>query len=217
MQHPISRQSGLLLNLLVGLEQLPIHRCAPWLRRWLYAVRRRLYPHDILTGLYHHRAFSQRLQEALLAGKAGALLWADIDFLAWVNHSFGHFEGDKCLQHFAGLWSDTASGRLVGRLGGDKFVMYTEQASEAESLAEQFRARVEQDEPLNQLRMRVSEGHAQGAPVHVPGPLLTVSIGVGYARAATSFDELVQAAEKCAWKAKASGRNRVVAERPDHV
>jgi len=197
-------------NWLLRLERMSNRRRAPWLKPWAYRTRVFLFQRDFLTGLFTRPAFIKRVDSALATGKAGALLFVDIDGFAWVNHTLGHVRGDECLQEVAGLLGDTAARRLLGRVGADEFVVYTTNAVEAEELAEQLRLRVERDESLKATREAVQQSPEFCSDWNDRySPVLTVSIGVIYASAGTSCEPLLQAAKTTLLDAKRAGRNRV--------
>lgn len=91
---------------------------------------------DPLTGLASARGLSEAIQKRLQASKKFALLYLDMDGFKQVNDRYGHAVGDMLLIQVAEvLKSNIASADLVGRRGGDEFVIV---------LAEQDRAGAEQ-------------------------------------------------------------------------
>lgn len=84
---------------------------------------------DGLTGLANRRSFDDALLEELHRSSrnqsALTLLLIDVDFFKHYNDSYGHVEGDKCLQRLAKVLEDTVkrSGELVARFGGEEFAV----------------------------------------------------------------------------------------------
>jgi diguanylate cyclase len=199
-------------RLYVALMQLQ-HLLGPRLGAPVGKLRWRLYRHDFLTGLYNRVAFAKRVNAALAEGKTGALVYLDVDHFKYVNDTWGHVEGDACIQHLAGLLRETAAGRLLGRIGGDEFGVYTELSSEAADLAERIRSRVERDRRFEEKRVlvpkRISPAPDAIYAIPVPGTLLTVTVGVAHAKPGSTFDELLRAADEAQHSAKKAGRNRV--------
>jgi diguanylate cyclase (GGDEF)-like protein len=192
------------------LERLPIGWQAAAPSLWLARLRGRLYPYDFVTGLYTRGAFIQRVEAALAAGRAGALLAVDVDNFAWVNLVHGHVKGDECLRHMGVLLREAAAGRLIGRLAGDEFFVYTEVASEVAEVAERIRSRFERDRMFDQLRPAVPRRPSANSPGHgYWGSLLTVSIGVAHASPRSSIEQLMRAAGEAQLSVKAAGRNGV--------
>lgn len=84
--------------------------------------------HDDLTGALARAAFVHRVEEAMAArridGGALAVLWVDLDGFKRINDVLGHQCGDAVLRLVADRLEDVASeGDVVGRIGGDEFVV----------------------------------------------------------------------------------------------
>lgn len=159
---------------------------------------------DELTGLYNRRYVLAHLNEILTRQSESsgeiALMLFDIDHFKKVNDSHGHPAGDDVLRELAGrALRQVRSVDLVGRLGGEEFVVVMPETSLAGALvvAERFRAAVAA-EPF------VVEGGTASVPV-------TVSIGVAVAVDATeTLESLLKRADDALYAAKHAGRNRVV-------
>jgi diguanylate cyclase (GGDEF)-like protein/PAS domain S-box-containing protein len=83
---------------------------------------------DPLTGLMNRRRFEDQVEtvllECMLADRAVALLFMDLDGFKAVNDSLGHAAGDALLQETARrLRSQVRGTDLLGRFGGDEFVL----------------------------------------------------------------------------------------------
>lgn len=80
---------------------------------------------DALTGLYNRYGFFQEVKKRLPAhlGKPAFLAFADMDHLKEVNDLFGHSEGDEALLAVAMILQQNFAGSIVGRIGGDEFVV----------------------------------------------------------------------------------------------
>ena len=83
--------------------------------------------HDRLTALPNRRRITDALSESVKVrapGEVVAVLLFDVDGLRDVNESMGHSAGDKLLAEVAErLRSIAGPGALVGRIGGDEFVV----------------------------------------------------------------------------------------------
>lgn len=83
---------------------------------------------DPLTGVLNRSAFGQRVNDLLRDGGPGsqsALLMLDLDGFKQVNDVFGHGAGDQTLLDTADtLRSVLRRGDLLGRLGGDEFLIF---------------------------------------------------------------------------------------------
>ncbi len=155
---------------------------------------------DELTGLSNRRrlleAAAQELERRARHGTALSLLLLDLDHFKRVNDAFGHPLGDRVLIGFAGLLEDrTRRVDLVVRLGGEEFAILVPDSglAAARRLAER-------------IRRAVGEMSLPGAAA---GQRLTVSIGVAEAREGDDFDRLYGRADRCLYRAKEGGRDRV--------
>lgn len=161
---------------------------------------------DALTGLLNRRAFDQimdqRMAEEVLGRRSFSLLIVDADHFKAVNDTYGHKVGDEVLKSLANaLTASLRQEDVAARLGGEEFgvILRTANHDEAARVAERIRARIA-DEAIE----------ANGRSIRV-----TVSIGV-----ATSSDceasakVLFEAADQALYRAKQSGRNRIVESPP---
>jgi diguanylate cyclase (GGDEF)-like protein len=152
---------------------------------------------DALTGVANRRGLHQLLAEMDGERPLGIVLM-DLDHFKVVNDTEGHVVGDTVLAVVASRLRSTCGTRAtVTRWGGEEFVVTAPNCT-AEALAEL----------AEQLRACVG-----GDPLAVGGrnPLaVTISAGTALGNAA-DFDDLLNAADAAMYKAKAGGRNRVVA------
>jgi diguanylate cyclase (GGDEF)-like protein len=165
---------------------------------------------DHLTGVYNRRYLDRRLDEEFARARRHvqplSVLLIDIDGFKQVNDRHGHATGDLALGHVGRLLLGTArSTDVVARYGGDELMVIAPSTppSQALVLAERVRRRLEA-EPLQIDR---------AADEHLTVPL-TVSVGV----AALEWDmagpaQLLEAADRALYRAKAGGRNRVGIDR----
>ncbi|MDT8999649.1 EAL domain-containing protein [Paucibacter sp. APW11] len=154
--------------------------------------------HDALTQLLNRSAFMERLERALAPERQPpqqhALLFIDLDNFKRVNDSLGHLEGDKVLSTVAErLSACLRSSDLVGRFGGDEFVVLL---SDVPTRADVVRV-------LSALLSVVE------VPVQADGRDLSVTPSIGVAlfpAHGLSAKELIQHADLAMYRAKASGR-----------
>ncbi len=83
---------------------------------------------DALTGLYNHRAFHDRLRQALLEASAAhetvAVVMLDLDDFKKVNDVYGHGVGDQLLHQVADvLRASVRQTDVVCRVGGEEFAV----------------------------------------------------------------------------------------------
>lgn len=155
---------------------------------------------DALTGLKNRRKFDTEIdREWRRAGRYGqpvALLMIDADHFKAYNDTYGHQAGDQVLVGIAICISDAVrrAGDCPARFGGEEFAVLLPNmpALEAFKLAETIRGKVQQ----------WCEGEL----------ITTVSIGVASMRplAGQQWSDLIEAADKALYAAKANGRNQSV-------
>jgi len=156
---------------------------------------------DPLTGLLNRRGFMERtehLVERMAAQRSSvSLLMFDLDRFKMINDTYGHASGDAALRVFADVIAKTLrEGDVIGRLGGEEFAaVLPEPAAAAGIAAERVRAAFE-------AAGMVIDGHRMGA---------SVSIGAAAALAAgCKIEHLMARADAALYKAKETGRNRVI-------
>jgi diguanylate cyclase (GGDEF)-like protein len=158
---------------------------------------------DPLTGSLNRRGFFEEavriIREQAKKGEAVAVLMFDLDHFKSINDRFGHATGDEALRVFAGvLTTNMRADDVTARLGGEEFAAIIPGGVEAaRGVAERVRqAFVAAGDYI--------DGHRMAA---------TVSIGVATAPARLcDLSELMARADRALYRAKTSGRNRVVAE-----
>jgi len=92
---------------------------------------------DGLTGLNNRRGFmilaTGLLKFARRAGYSLCLIYVDLDSLKYINDTFGHTAGDMAITHFARILTDTfRDSDVIGRMGGDEFVVLLIDATESD-------------------------------------------------------------------------------------
>ena len=83
---------------------------------------------DFLTGLYN-RAYIVSMVETLLSNnknKNSALILLDLDGFKKINDSLGHSVGDNVLRKIAVQLKEICKEHLIGRYGGDEFLIFLE-------------------------------------------------------------------------------------------
>ncbi|SEB15533.1 diguanylate cyclase (GGDEF) domain-containing protein [Paraburkholderia sartisoli] len=183
-------------TLSIGMVMLAHDRMAERLRK-LASI-------DDLTGAFTRREFLARadalLRSAARTGTPVTLAAIDIDHFKSINDQHGHAAGDKVLMHFASMvMEDVRTGDVFGRLGGEEFGVMCPATRAGEAVV-----------LLNRLRDRLAaSGYRLGSS---PGGVLhyTFSVGVDQFRADEPLSALMARADAALYRAKASGRNRVV-------
>ena len=167
-----------------------------------YRALRSLIMRDSLTGLYNHAAIKEYLgrEMSLIERHAAPLSLAmiDLDFFKKVNDTYGHPAGDQVICGLSRLLQQRLRrGDLIGRYGGEEFVVLMP-ATSAESA----------------VAVLTAIGGAFSQLAHVADGISfqsTFSAGVAEANGHLDADSLLQAADSALYQAKHAGRNRVVA------
>ncbi len=154
---------------------------------------------DPLTGLYNTRAFYQRVEEEVERsrryGRPFTIAYLDLDNFKAYNDSHGHPAGDTLLRTVAGAMCRHARATdMLARLGGDEFgILFVE--SEPESAMHAINA--------------IQEAVRDAARRH--DARVTVSIGMAtHSDLADSVSELIRHADDAMYKAKKTGKDRVI-------
>ena len=155
---------------------------------------------DPLTGALNRRGLFNRLEpmqaDAVTSKQSHALLYCDLDWFKRINDQHGHEAGDACLQHFvACAQSVLRKVDVIGRIGGEEFVLLLKAQNVAQALAVGER-----------LRTKLQATPARWRETPIP---LTVSIGVALIDAQTSPTGALSKADTALYRAKAEGRDRV--------
>ncbi|HCU50720.1 MAG TPA: diguanylate cyclase, partial [Micromonosporaceae bacterium] len=126
--------------------------------------------HDALTGLPNRRRMIQALDEAVRVpthGEVVAVLMFDVDGLRDVNDSLGHAAGDRLVAEVASRLRATAPpAALVGRVGGDEFVVTLRTASAETALALAHRLRTQLQDPMTIGTLTLDVDAAAGISLH---------------------------------------------------
>ena len=157
---------------------------------------------DPLTGLKNRRGFDAYFGDEVeprMEKECVSAVMCDIDFFKKVNDTYGHNAGDAVLVFVAELLKEAAKGRgEVVRWGGEEFVLILidHTLDEAVKCAEQIRQRVEG-----------SVCEFEGQKIQV-----TMSFGVKEMERDKTLDQNIEYADERLYKAKTTGRNRVISE-----
>lgn len=97
---------------------------------------------DPLTRVYNRTTFRSEVEEYMAAetDREGILILLDVDNFKGINDRFGHLEGDKVLKRVTALLQATfRSDDVIGRLGGDEFIVFIRSGMQHEILEKRMR------------------------------------------------------------------------------
>lgn len=151
---------------------------------------------DMLTGTLNKKALETSIRRQISAADAsGSLMMVDIDNFKHINDMYGHSVGDYFIADTAKcLISVCRSTDIIGRFGGDEFILYFPDMKSIE-LAEM---------KAKEILRTIGDYFAQS----VNHEHISVSIGCTlFPRNAASYEELFKQIDTALYKAKGSGKN----------
>jgi len=171
---------------------------------------------DYLTGLFNKRYFQTRFIEEVTRARRSSydlsLIFCDIDYFKRINDRFGHHIGDEVLRITAQILSGSIDelniisrlrkSDIIARYGGEEFVVILPETGKtgAAIAAERLRKKIEK-----------YTFTLDGEKVHI-----TMSFGVTeLSPADKDHTEIIKNADYAMYKAKNSGRNRVMVYPPE--
>jgi len=158
---------------------------------------------DYLTGLYNRRYFYKNVKAYLDSikenGEKCAIAMIDIDHFKKVNDTYGHDVGDRVIVSLADiLRSGTNPNDVVSRFGGEEFCIVLKNIDNDDATVE-ILERLRQN--VENFRLEVNEQTVVK---------FTISLGAVIQDPAETLDESINEADMLLYKAKNSGRNRLI-------
>ncbi len=160
---------------------------------------------DGLTGLYNKESFWALVQEYMKTLKKSkstfALLMLDIDNFKQINDTYGHILGDRFLKKIAkSMEASVREEDLVGRYGGEEFIVLLKGIDQegASRIGERIRKSIEK--------------------IRIGNVATTISVGIAvFPRDSKKAKELLEIADRNLYRAKALGKNRIMAGYIDKI
>lgn len=153
---------------------------------------------DKLTGVFLRKYFEDLMNLEVGRAKANAgtfsLVMCDIDKFKSVNDTFGHRKGDEILKKIGAILnSSLRTSDLVGRYGGEEFIILLPNTSDREAM-----------EVCEKMRRHIENQKLLGSDFP-----LTMSFGVSsFPEHGSSEEELLEKADQALYYSKNNGRNR---------
>lgn len=147
---------------------------------------------DPLTSVYNKETTQAFIEQKLKNKESAVFLILDVDAFKAVNDNYGHAVGDKVLAQLGKLFKNHfRQTDIVGRIGGDEFIILIQDENIAES---RIRSLLEK---VNELKIEELQGFT-----------LSISIGIAFAPShGTTFIELYRHADHALYQTKRSGKN----------
>ena len=161
---------------------------------------------DALTGIANRKLFDMELRraarDAMEGGQELALLLLDIDHFKKFNDTYGHQTGDEVLKLMSNTMAKAVKGEdIPARYGGEEFAVILPNTGleGAKKVADGIRERISTKKLVNR-----ATNQDLGK--------ITVSIGAGLFDFGEPLGPLIKRTDQALYKAKATGRNRVVGQ-----
>lgn len=164
---------------------------------WEYDYRD-LAKRDLATGLLNKTAFQEMGMRMMTSypDTVKALLIIDIDDFKNVNDKYGHLVGDEVIKCVADvLAKEFRKSDLVGRFGGDEFMVLLPGMSDPET------ARKKAEDIIKTVAITAARDH------HVNTSL---SIGIAFSEEKDTFDSLFGRTDEAVYEAKKTGKSKAV-------
>lgn len=157
---------------------------------------------DGLTGLYNRKYLDEfidkKMPHELAMGTTYAIMFLDIDYFKMVNDTYGHDAGDAILQKLSKTMKEAISeNEFIIRFGGEEFLIVMKNPT---------------PESANELAIRIN---AEFAKIVFTFNNVTFSktVSIGYSFFPSDTDQIwkcIKFADLCLYKAKETGRNKVI-------
>jgi diguanylate cyclase (GGDEF)-like protein len=155
---------------------------------------------DSLTGLLKHIRIKEALEVEMSRsnrdGSSLCVIMLDLDHFKRVNDTWGHSVGDRVIKALAHLLTRRLRrSDSIGRYGGEEFMVVLPGCGPEKAAA-----------LMDEIRLNL-----KSIPFQAKGESFTVTCSIGMACSClgVSAEELLQAADKALYQAKAEGRDRI--------
>lgn len=155
------------------------------------------YLKDNLTNVFNRVTGKEKMQEYLKnvsKNEQYALAFIDLDNFKIINDTYGHIEGDKCLQKIAAILQENVSDDILCRFGGDEFLYLIKNTTESQVIKKL-------EDILSGLKNLSS----------LEGKDLNCSIGVYLTKGKdNNLEEIIDKADKILYEAKNNGKGQFI-------
>ena len=147
---------------------------------------------DPLTSVFNKETTQKLIEQKLNNKEHCCFLILDVDAFKSVNDTYGHAVGDKVLENLGLLFKNHfRQSDIVGRIGGDEFIILIQNENIAESRIQSLLQKV------NELKIEELKDFK-----------LSISIGIAFApKDGTTFMELYRHADHALYQTKRNGKN----------
>ena len=162
---------------------------------------------DGLTGIYNRLAFDRQIKKLIdsqvVGGSPFSLLMIDIDDFKPINDKYGHQVGDRVIMAVVKkVASFVRADDFTARYGGEEFAVTL--------INTNLRSAVKK---AKQICKSLASTRYAISPTNGEQISVTVSIGIAVSKKGDSEESVVNRADKALYRAKNTGKNRVVSEK----
>ncbi len=159
---------------------------------------------DPLTGIFNRRGFFDIIKPLYYLAERNnfsvAIIMVDIDNFKILNDKHGHQAGDKAQKEIAEILSSAKrESDILGRYGGEEFILYLSSIEHDSLLEIAERIRHQIEKTTTSIPMTVSIGGASG--------VMTDNLE-------SELQDLIHQADTCLYQSKENGKNRVTCKSP---
>ena len=149
---------------------------------------------DDLTGLKNKGSLTRAINEYLSdeTKTDGTLLLLDIDYFKSINDTYGHDVGDEVIRQFGAYLGKSFTGdEIVGRFGGDEFVVFIKNTSD--------------EELARKTALGICSGISESVTLPDSDKKISTSIGVAlYHGAEKNYSEIFKKADVALYEVKSN-------------
>ena len=149
---------------------------------------------DDLTGLKNKGALTREINEYLadVLGGKGLMFMLDIDRFKSINDTYGHDIGDKVIQQLGYyLAKEFVNGEIVGRFGGDEFILFIKNTDSYDAACN--------------IAETIVKGAVENVLLPMPDKKVSVSVGIAiYNGNEKNYSELLKKSDIAMYNAKSS-------------
>lgn len=161
--------------------------------------------YDSLTGVYNKKTITEYAKKFIKERKTGrvTIVIMDVDHFKNVNDTYGHLYGDKVLTRVGQKLKEVVGeDGIVGRIGGDEFMIVLTEIHDDQMLRSMLRA------IKSQIKWEFAEDFTDFTITCSQGAAICPNNG-------TNYEDLFKKADYCLYIAKEKGRDRYVFFRDD--
>lgn len=160
---------------------------------------------DPLTGVYNKEVTIKKIDKYISGNKNGmhVLMFIDFDDFKSINDRYGHLQGDKVLIYVINRIKEIFNeGEIIGRIGGDEFVVFVGNISSYEEVMKKASA----------LKKELDTYYvSDNKVIKISG-----SIGIAlYPEAGLHYEQLMDRADQALYQVKEHGKNDYLLYTPE--